>query len=160
MVKIVTILLAMVMMAGSVFGADNKGSQVTENETKALNALLLFHSVELTYQAREGKGSFADIETMFKLAYIDGELSNATGCPAMVEAIYNNRCAGDGAALHGYKFKVFVQSAEGGKPARFTVFAYPSVASGDGKTGERCFSIDDTGEIRIFAATAQPRASF
>src|SRR5881394_3958070 len=83
----------LISMATVGYSAVGEGKETRlKNEESAMEALRLFHSVELTYKAREGNGKYGNIETMFKLAYIDGALSNATGCPAMVETTYNNNC--------------------------------------------------------------------
>jgi hypothetical protein len=128
--------------------AATTAAEREKNAQKAIEALKLFHSVQITYQAREGKGQFATVEDLFRAAYIDGVLSNATGCPAMTESAYNNKCVGDGAPFSGYNFRIFLQQDAAGKP-HFVVLANPTIATGENRTGTKSFLVDETGEIKV-----------
>lgn len=122
--------------------------EIKKNEETAIEIMRLFHSVQMTFLDREGSGNFASIEDLFRAAYIDGEVANATGCPKMKETQYGNVCKGDGAARSGYKFQLVHQKAEKDKPATFAAVAIPAVASGDNITGKLSFFVNETGVIR------------
>lgn len=122
--------------------------EIKKNEQTAIEIMRLFHSVQMTYLEREGKGNFGSIQELFRVAYIDGAVANAAGCPKMKETQYGNVCNGDGAARNGYKFQLVHQKAEKDKPATFAAVAIPEVASGDNMTGKLSFFVDESGLIR------------
>ncbi|MFY9227102.1 MAG: hypothetical protein WAQ98_30815 [Blastocatellia bacterium] len=118
------------------------------NEAIAIEAMRVFHAVEMTYQQREGQGEFANVKELFLVGYIDGELANASGCPKLEQPTYKNFCPGDGQARHGYKYQLVFTRSENGKPATFAAVAFPIINTGDNRTGTRSFYVDNTGIIR------------
>jgi len=121
---------------------------IEANEAIAIEAMRVFHAVEITYQQREGQGEFANVKELFLVGYIDGELANASGCPKLEQTTYKNFCPGDGQARHGYKYQLVFSHSEKGKPPTFAAVAFPTINTGDNRTGNRSFYVDHTGVIR------------
>ena len=122
--------------------------EVKKNEEFAIEITRLFHSVEMTYKDSEGNGNFGSIEDLFRAAYIDGSVANATGCRQMTETQYNNVCKGNGEAMNGYKFQLVYKKAKKGKPSTFAAVAFPVSQTENHITGKLSFYVDESGVIR------------
>lgn len=132
----------------TLFNSATDPEQVKANEASAIEIMRLFHSVQVTYQQREGKGQFGSAKDLFMVAYIDGNLANASGCPKLEETTYKAICPGTGEPMHGYKFQVAFTKAENGKEGTFAAVGFPAVTIGNNATGTRSFYVDQTGIIR------------
>jgi type II secretory pathway pseudopilin PulG len=104
-------------------------SKRAANEGSAVSSLRTIHSAQVTYEYTTGNGAYA--ATLIALGgqnLIDGSLS-----------------AGK---KSGYDFAIIDQGGSGAT-AVFGAYAFPTTASGVGKTGTRVFGITESGVIRV-----------
>ncbi len=105
------------------------------NEGSAISSLRTVHGAQMTFQATQGAGNYADtLATLTTPGLIDSVLGSGT--------------------KSGYAFTMSKQDASGGNPATFAVVAKPVTNSGITATGTRDFSIATEGVIS--SGTANP----
>jgi len=103
-------------------------SRRAANEGSAQSSLRAIHSSQVTYQATEGNGAYADsVATLGTQNLIDSVLANGT--------------------KSGYDFEI-VEAAGTGAGAVFGVYAFPSVTTGISVTGTRRFGTTQVGIMR------------
>jgi type IV pilus assembly protein PilA len=139
------ILLLMILTAVTSWAQTNEKRK--ENEASAIEVMRLIHAVEITYLDGIGKGSFGSEIDIFREDFIDEELANALGVPKM-RSLGEAECKGDKTPFHGYLFKLTLSKSPEGKP-KFICLATPTIATGEARSGDRSFYVDETGLIRF-----------
>jgi type IV pilus assembly protein PilA len=127
-------------------------SRRSANGASAVEAVRLFHSTEVTYQAGVGNGSFGSATDLFQQDFIDGVLAAASGVSGT--SISGDQTAPPAAPKSGYNYGLSFITATGTTLSRFTATAAPAVSSGINRTGDRSFFVDETGVIRATTTAA------
>jgi type IV pilus assembly protein PilA len=103
-------------------------SRRAANEGSAQSSLRAIHSAQIVYQATAGAGAFAGTLAVLRTQTLtDSVLGSGT--------------------KSGYRFEIIDQAGIGSQ-AVFGVYGYPTITSGVGQTGTRCFGTTHTGVMR------------
>ncbi len=102
-------------------------SRRAANEGSAQSSLRTIHSCQMTYQATEGLGDYADMATLTAKTLTDSVLGSGI--------------------KSGYSFEVN-PTATGQRPALFYVTGVPVLTTGPAATGTRRFAITEDGVVR------------
>lgn len=103
-------------------------SRRAANEGATIAVLRKIHSVEATYQATAGNGSYGTMDQLVSQQLLPPEM---------------------GTMQHfGYKFKIEVEPYTSDTPARFRAVGVPVTYGNATSTGTRSFYVDETGVIR------------
>ena len=131
------LVVAIIGIIASIAIPNLLASRRAANEGSAQSSLRTIQSCQLTYQATEGRGDYAD------LAALRGEF-------------LTDQVLGSG-TKSGYNF-VVTPSAAGTRPALFYATAVPTIPSGAGKTGTRRFGIAEDGVLHGDGVALTPYA--
>jgi hypothetical protein len=152
------ILMVLMVSAGVVVGRHRQtqspwagkdaGSLIRDNMRSAVGMMRALSSAEVAYFATSGNGEFGNEANLFEEGLIDRDFANALGCPGMTSA-NGQTCAGTGAPLRGYHFRLLVTPSAPGRPPAFSAVGIPSVAEGCARMGAYSFFVDQTQVIRV-----------
>lgn len=125
------------------------------NEQRAIEVMRLIHSVQATYQAGIGNGSFGSAYDLFYQDFIDCRVAAALGVTNTI-SLGGQECRGGNEPYYGYRLQLNYEPAAPGKLSRFKAVAIVAVPKGEERSGERNFFVDETGVIRASDDPAQP----
>ena len=120
---------------------------VQSNTRNAVAVMRAISSAEAAYWAGIGKGEFGNEADLFMNDYIDADLAAALGCPKMTSA-KGKICPETRAPLMGYFFRIVVTPSSSDAPPLFHAAGVPVVKTGDARTGDCTFFVDQTQVIR------------
>jgi len=103
-------------------------SRRAANEGSAQSSLRAIHSAQVVYKETAGGGSFAGTIAVLRTETL------------------TDRVLGTG-TKSGYRFEIIDQAGTGSQ-AVFGVYAFPTITSGVGQTGTRCFGTTHVGVMR------------
>jgi type IV pilus assembly protein PilA len=131
------IVVAIIGIVAAIAVPNLLASKRAANEGSAISSMRTLHTCEMTYQATNGVGDFADL-------------------PALALVTLTDVVLGSG-SKSGYNF-VIIPNPPGSKPALFYATAVPITPSGVARTGTRRFGVTEDGVIHGDSVALTPYA--
>ncbi|MCS7078667.1 MAG: hypothetical protein NZ585_01265 [Chloracidobacterium sp.] len=127
----------MVGVAGASYGSMAAADERRANEQAVCDVLRAIYEAQMAYARGPGQGSYSDsLPTLAKRA--DGGRAFEEEVELMHRLPYKGYILGP----------IVLRPAGGGKPAGFSVTAFPAVRTGPDRTGDYTYYLDETGKLR------------
>jgi len=133
----------LVGIAGAQWGVSSAASERQANEEGVHEVLRTIYEAQMEYARGAGQGNYSDsLPTLAKRA--DGSRAFGEEVELMTRLPYRGYVLG----------AIVLRPAEGGKPAGFSLTAFPAVRTGPDRTGDQTFYLDETGVLRCLPVSA------
>jgi hypothetical protein len=133
----------LVSIAGAGWGASSAANERWANEQGVRRVLRAIYEAQMEYARGAGQGNYSDsLPTLAKRA--DGSRPFSEEVELMTRLPYRGYVLGP----------IVLRPAGDGKPAGFSLTAFPAVRTGPDRTGDQTFYLDETGVLRCLPASA------